>query len=208
MKCTLHEDCRASKSLGRACAIATHGQALRTEYRRRRALGHVAHHAWKDAMVVAEFRRLEYAGFAKLEHAPDDHFPYDMSYVDTWGLSPSRVARVKADLAKRIREEWVWSLIVWVRTSIFEPWERSMQTGGFIGRDGEDSGYDVDLMRAAVELVRYRLQDRYDETLAVSYACESLYLGDVGTRNNTHTITSPIPRTHERSPVRRLHGGR
>lgn len=119
------------------------------EYRRLRNKGYAAHEAWRAAHVLEAFRVAEEADLVKLETECEFDY-YDDSYVDTWGLSPARVKRIKTGLAERIEREGHWIVVTYARAHTSDEWSAVDSVGGFIGQDYLDSGYDTDLRQASL----------------------------------------------------------
>ncbi len=125
-------------------------RCVRREYDRLRDKGWTAADALRAARIHDRWTDLENAGLVKLDMDPEIDC-YDDSYIDTWGLSPGRAAREKREIHERINREGHWIVVVYARATDEDEWSPVDSCGGFIGTDHEDSGYDVDLMRAAID---------------------------------------------------------
>lgn len=106
--------------------------------------------AWNElgGETVYEWYGLDQDGKVRIVVKADQEV-YDDSYLDTWGLPEDELARERNDLRNRIQAEGTcgivsefWNGAEWVET--YSCW-------GFIGDDWEDSGYDQDAMRAAID---------------------------------------------------------
>lgn len=90
--------------------------------------------------------------------------PYDDSYIDTWDDSP-----IVVDGTRMTREEfreWLWARIERDGVHGIESqfwngveWEHADSVWGFVGDDWRDSGYDADLMSAALDELDAHLAD-------------------------------------------------
>ena len=120
------------------------------EYSRLRSLGWRAKDAIDAARTLAQFERLEILGLVKLAIEPEQE-QYDASYVDTWDLSERRREAAKKEIMDRVASEGTYFVMAMARASESDEFLCVDSCGGFIGDDWIDSGYDVDLRRAAVE---------------------------------------------------------
>lgn len=152
-------------------------KAVLKEYKRRRAqswdwaVASRSHHeknmtrareALRDARIVAAFEanaevrlRVEYDQRANFDDLAGDMFnpKYD-------GLTHSQRERERKAFEERVRDEGATGIIGEYFDG--EDWQRADSVWGFIGDDWKDSGYDVDVMSAALD--------------AYSAHCESLAL--------------------------------
>ncbi len=102
--------------------------------------------SWPDAMRSARIKAA-FKTFAdvywKLDNV-EDQDPYDDSYIDD--------PQEKKEIRKRVESEGVWGIrSYWRLSEEDEEWEEADATWGFINNDWEDSGYDTDLMAAAMK---------------------------------------------------------
>ncbi len=144
----------------------TEYMTVENEYRRLRKLysGHrkydhdenQALHCLRDARINVEFAAAEVHGHVRLVAVVDDE-PFDMSYVDTWGVSEFAAKKIKAGLAKRIEDEGLWGIRVMAKLCCGHMHDVDA-VWGFIGEDWKDSGYDVDLKREVLALVDKNLK--------------------------------------------------
>lgn len=109
------------------------------EYRRMRLLGNTAAYALRAAKVRAAFADLEAFGAVRFVVTPDE-CGYMAGDCDD-----------EAYVNERLEREGLWTIAVEGSFDGGETWEHIDAVGGFIGEDWRDSGYDVDLMEAAVE---------------------------------------------------------
>lgn len=130
-------------------------------YKIERKLGITAGVAIRNARTRARWYELEgivdtwfglaplFAGRVRLNIIPEEE-AYDVSYIDTWtDLSENQRDRIKAETILRCEQEGVWIIRG-------EYWDSSLwliadSCGGFIGQDWKNSGYDTDIMRAAID---------------------------------------------------------
>src|SRR5271170_7927826 len=91
--------------------------------------------------------------FVKLEPVSDNE-QYDDSYIDTWTDRTARQReKDRKELWERIRSEGTWGLVSYWRPNPRASWNQVDAIGGFVGDDWKDSGYDIDLMSAALHEV-------------------------------------------------------
>lgn len=122
---------------------------LHQEYRRLRALGHVAISAMRDARTAVAWEKAERAGLVCLDVEPDE-LGYDDSYIDTWDdVSPAKREKARKELWAQIDREGVYGLVAKVLTADGR-WQVVDGVCGFIGDDWKDSGYDADMKLAAL----------------------------------------------------------
>jgi hypothetical protein len=121
---------------------------VKREYNRLRAKNWRASEALRAARVRDRFEDLENEGLVKIESFPEEE-PYDDSYIDTWGLSPSRLKKAKEDIARLIERDGCWCYVSFFRPDDESEWVR-LDSIGMIEGDIRDTGYDVDLMEAAL----------------------------------------------------------
>jgi len=112
------------------------------EYKRLRSLGYAPKDALRCARIRAQFEALVEQDLARFRTEPDDDWstPLDMDGT------PEDLAAVKA----RMDQEGVWGIVVDVRCTCCGNWDQVDSCWGFVGEDWRDSGYDVDLMAAAI----------------------------------------------------------
>jgi len=116
--------------------------ATRREYSRLRSKGWHAEQALRGAKVTEAFRALEAEGLVRLSVDRDDLSPEDAAGdVD-------REAQIALGYAKG-----VWRLSSERYCECCDQWCTVDSVGGFIGENGMDSGYDHDLMQAAIDAV-------------------------------------------------------
>lgn len=127
------------------------------EYNRLRSKDWIASAAFRAASIHARFTQYE-GKFVKLSCEPEIDW-YDDSYIDSWDCSEQEKKRFKKELADRIEREGHWILAAYCRVDESNRWEMVDSVGGFIGDDFIDSGYDVDLKRAALK----ELNNRWEE---------------------------------------------
>lgn len=120
------------------------------DYWRLRKMGWPAKDAIRAARARSTFLELEERGLVELRAVPEEE-QYDASYVDTWDVSETRRAAVKRDIMRRVADEGVYTLCALSRANEEDEFECVDSCGGFVGEDWRDSGYDVDLMIAAIE---------------------------------------------------------
>ena len=122
---------------------------LHQEYRRLRALGHVALSAMRDARTAVAWEKAERTGLVRLDVVPDEEM-YDDSYIDTWDdKSQAWRDRERKKLWALIEREGVYGLRSQLRVD--GRWQDVDTCWGFIGDDWKDSGYDGDMKLAALD---------------------------------------------------------
>lgn len=99
--------------------------------------------AVKAARAYAAFDILS-GDFVKLE-PKEDQEPYDPS--------PDEPPREREKLLRRVDNEGLWGIVSYWRPNPRASWNLINSTWGFVGDDWKDSGYDEDLMRAALRKV-------------------------------------------------------
>lgn len=137
------------------------------QYRAQRAAGWPARHALAHARTLSQWRAAggetlidaddmsalddeAEPGAVRLLVLYDDH-PHDLSYVDTWtDLSRERRDRIKREISDRIERKGLWGIESQVFT-LADGWTHCDSVWDFIGDDWSGSGYDLDLMRAALD---------------------------------------------------------
>ena len=134
---------------------------LHQHYRRLRALGHVALSAMRDARTAVAWEKAERTGLVRLDVVPDEEM-YDDSYIDTRDdVSQATRDKMRAKLWKTIEREGVYGLRAQLRVD--GRWQDVDTCWGFIGDDWKDSGYDSDLMRAALDALDEQRSDEAAE---------------------------------------------
>lgn len=119
------------------------------EYKRLRNRGWIAREALRAARIRDRYTDLENLGLVKIEAEPEFEI-YDDSYIDTWKISPKKKAEEKKKLWQLIEREGCWIYTSYFRRDDESEWVAVDSVGMCIG-DLDDCGYDVDLMRAAIE---------------------------------------------------------
>jgi hypothetical protein len=128
---------------------------VRGQYRMLRKLGWTAREALRTARIRNAFTDAENAGLVRIECSPEQE---DLSaFEPDWeGLYPRECDQ------KRARKEWLeqvnryglWYYYSEFRTSQDDKWQRADGVGGFLGASEGgfvSSGYDADIMRAALD---------------------------------------------------------
>ncbi len=129
---------------------------LERHYRRFRAQGYTAHVALSYARTELEW---EDAGdLVRLTQDPEIDF-YDDIYIDTWTIRDCDKERAKKELRERLNHEGHWILVCQYRLSEEHEWETADNIGGFIGNDWEESGYDSDVKRSALDALDAARED-------------------------------------------------
>jgi hypothetical protein len=113
-----------------------------------------------EARTMAQWETLESAGLVRLQYVPYDE-PYDVSYVDTWGLSDGRTEREKKRIADLIESDGVWNLLGQYRTDRSQPFETGDAVCGFVGTDR--NGYEPSIASNTIEELRKALKNRCRE---------------------------------------------
>ena len=117
----------------------------KAEYKRLRGLGISGQQAWRAAKVAVRFNELEAASLVRLRtHGDED----PSTCLDFDGTDAQRKA-----VAKRIDNEGCYGIIAEARCPGCGGWRQVDAVWGFVGDDWRDSGYDHDLMGAAVRSV-------------------------------------------------------
>lgn len=127
---------------------------IRKEYRRLRGIGWTATEAFRAAKVRTAWEYAESAGIVSLEVVPDDSWlTFDDLMGDTFNraanpdIPESRMAREEKAERERFERDGVVGIVAKAHG------EHVDSVWGFIGDDWKDSGYDVDLMAAALAVV-------------------------------------------------------
>lgn len=130
----------------------------RFERKKTQEIDRLRHKGWKlmdavrAARTSAAFDILS-DDFVKLEPVSENE-PYDDSYIDTWtDRTPRQREKDRKELRERIGNEGTWGLVSYWRPNPRASWDQVDAVGGFVGDDWKDSGYDVDLMNAALRAV-------------------------------------------------------
>jgi hypothetical protein len=121
-----------------------------SEYIRLRSAGWRAREAFRAAKTAVRFAALAREGRVRLAAEPDGT-PYDDSYIDTWHVSAKEREKVRAETWRRIESEGVWGIVVYATVEGGRE-ELIDSVWGFVGDDWRDSGYDEDLMDAAIKV--------------------------------------------------------
>jgi uncharacterized protein YbbK (DUF523 family) len=112
-------------------------------YHQARAQGWAAKPAWIAALVRERWDEAEHAGLVRLRVEPD----MDYELVD----DDERYRRLQA---ARVEREGAWGIIAEARCPSCGAWHAVDSCWGFVGEDWQWSGYDTDLMRAALSAVQ------------------------------------------------------
>ena len=124
----------------------------RSEYKRLRKLGFRAEQAFNAAIINARFATIEDDGAVSISVEPDPE-PYDDSYIDEWNdCSENERAQYRRSTAQRIEQDGVWGIVSSYYCTGTEQMETLDCVWGFIGEDWCDSGYDVDMKAAALDV--------------------------------------------------------
>lgn len=134
-------------------------------YRQQRAIGWPArqalsnaktHEAWDelDGEIVNEFVSDE-PGTVRLKIVAEQEI-YDDSFIDTWDDSLTTVGytqmtkeQYRSWLHDKIERDGVWGMIGEFWNG--QEWEHADSCFGFIGEEWRNSGYDSDIMQAAID---------------------------------------------------------
>lgn len=143
-------------------------QYVRRYYHAFRAKGYRATDALRAARVKDRFEDLENEGLVRLYSEPEMEM-HDLSYVDTWGLSPKRTEREKQRIRDMIDRDGLWIWSAQFRTDEDEDWEYvDDATVGDVVGDIEGI-YDIDFMELAIEAVESALDaDRTREAAGLA----------------------------------------
>lgn len=106
------------------------------------------------ASTKEKFEALQAEGKVRIEI-----FPSDMAFEDLEGdtynpqtnpdIPEAQLAAERKAEIERVNQEGVWFISAQYLTA--QGWKTADSCGGFIGEDWEGSGYDVDMMHAAIE---------------------------------------------------------
>lgn len=119
------------------------------EFKRLRAAGVDIKRAREWAKVNVRFKALESRGLVQLRVEPEFE-PHDASYVDTWDASEEDKQRARQLIRDRIEHEGLHRVSSFMRCPVCATMHQVDSVGDFIGEDWCDSGYDIDLKRAAM----------------------------------------------------------
>lgn len=111
----------------------------RDYYKRARSAGWPAKQAWSMALVRERWSAAEARGLVRIVVEPDDSFTVD-------DYDPS-IRRATAELVER---EGAWGIVSQARCSCCGEWHAVESVWGFAGKSWSWSGYDADVMRAAL----------------------------------------------------------
>lgn len=120
---------------------------VKSEYARYRREGQTAQQALRSARVAVRFRELEAKGRARLVAQPE-YEAHDDSYIETWGMGKGHEKAAKKRVHDLIDRKGLWMYTSQVKNRKGE-WESVDSIGDVIG-DIKDTGYDIDLMNAAI----------------------------------------------------------
>lgn len=134
---------------------------VRAEYKRFRSLGWPASDALSGAQVAVRFAEVAFRGEVRIREVPEDE-PYDVSYIDTWGLSPGRAEREKKRIFDLIERDGVWCYVAEVLQEDGS-WEVVDSIGFCVGDDLTAGGYLVELMRSALNAHCREMKRREEE---------------------------------------------
>jgi hypothetical protein len=115
-------------------------------YRRERSIGLTAEQAWHAAKVRRRFAQLD--GQVRLDIQPEQSMTLEDLVGE--GATKAQLDEIRA----RAESEGVWVVVAQVHVSYpdgHERWEPVDSTGGFVGDDWKDSGYDIELMQSAID---------------------------------------------------------
>ena len=112
---------------------------VRKEYARRRALGWSASYALQCAKTAARFADLEGEDRVRFRVEPD-HMPFEHGDMGD-----------EKETNERIDRDGLWGIVSERRCSKCGSWHHVDSVWGFIGEDWRDSGYDTDVMQAAID---------------------------------------------------------
>jgi len=124
--------------------------------------------ALRLARTTCAFDALVFSDLARFETAPDDWYTFDDHEGDTYSpaanpdIKPAILDRERKAELDRANREGFYVLSVQVRESDDAQWETLDSCGGFLGDDWRGSGYDLDMMRVAVDWHADRLQEKRD----------------------------------------------
>jgi len=111
--------------------------------------------------VTGVWRDLEAAGKVKMDVVPDDDIDLDNILGDVFDpetnpeVKPSVLAEQRQAEIDRINRDGVWGIVGYYRSPTTHEWMQADSTWGFIGSDWNGSGYDVDVMEAAINAYHY-----------------------------------------------------
>ena len=128
------------------------------EYRQYRRKGWRAAEAMRHARMLRKFRHASFLNLVALEPEPDD----DWTNAIECGCEERE--KCEADNRERAERMGVWGIVAYAALDPYNPcdcygapkcehFDSVDSVWGFIGDDWKDSGYDDDLMRAALDAV-------------------------------------------------------
>lgn len=121
----------------------------RKVYRELRSLGWKAADALRSARIRAEFAALE-GESVRLRLMPD----YDPTNAIECACDDAE--RCTARNRERAERDGVWGIVAEYRDPVTGDWCHASSVWGFIGDDWENSGYDDDVRKAALDALRKR----------------------------------------------------
>jgi hypothetical protein len=111
----------------------------RDYYRQAREAGYPAQQAWTMAHTRERWDAAEERGLVRLRVEPDDSFePY------------GETARERAEVSAEVEREGAWGIIGEARCGCCGEWHAVDSVWAFVGKSWSWSGYDIDVMRAAL----------------------------------------------------------
>lgn len=119
------------------------------EYKRLRRNNWPAKEALRAARIRDRFTDLEAEDCVRIVCEPECEL-YDDSYLECQGLTPRQIEHVRKELWERIERTGYWMYASEYRDEC-GVWQSVDAIGSFIGDDFKDSGYDIELMKAAID---------------------------------------------------------
>lgn len=124
-------------------------QKTRRDYARLRAMHWAAREALRAAKIRTRFEALEHEGRVRLDVLEDDE-PYQHGDLEDEKETNERIARLG-----------LYGIQVSVGCECCGSWNAVDACWGFIGEDWRDSGYDTDLMDAAIDAAAKQREHRH-----------------------------------------------
>ena len=144
---------------------------VKRETTRLRAKGWTMAQAYRAAKIKAEFAACDSVRLVQ-ECDPE---VYDDSYIDTWTDTTERQREhYRKETRQRILNEGCYGLVGEYLDPASGEWEQADAVWGFIGDDGDDSGYDTDIMRSTLDAYR-KAADAFASNGAVELAERGTY---------------------------------